>query len=86
MPRQFFPEPIFRNDALKCLTEIASLELEPEYDTKFQEMFFHIIPKLSEVQLPFDTPAGVEGARPSLRCPLRSVPMRMLRGGHSWPA
>ena len=47
---KFFPVPIFRNDALECLTEIGNLsDLDPEYDPLFQKLFSGFLGRLSEV-------------------------------------
>jgi exportin-1 len=45
---KFFPAKQFRSDALKCLTEIASLEIGEQYDQHFQQMFFTVVPKITE--------------------------------------
>ena len=48
--QKFFPVPVFRNDALECLTEIASLtDLDPTYDILFQTLFNEFIGKLGSV-------------------------------------
>lgn len=50
---KFFPEPMFRNDALDCLTEIGSLsDLEPQYDILFCQMFSGFLSRLNEIFTP----------------------------------
>lgn len=50
---KFFPEPIFRNDTLECLTEVGSLtDLEPEYDPLFRTLFAGFLTKLGAVFSP----------------------------------
>ncbi|KAL7553456.1 hypothetical protein ACHAWF_016738 [Thalassiosira exigua] len=50
---KFFPEPIFRNDALDCLTEIGSLtDLGPEYDPMFRKLFVGFLGRLNNVFSP----------------------------------
>jgi len=50
---KFFPEPMFRNEALDCLTEIGSLsDLEPQYDTLFCQMFASFLTRLNEIFTP----------------------------------
>mmetsp|Transcript_55895 Transcript_55895/g.118874 ORF Transcript_55895/g.118874 Transcript_55895/m.118874 type:complete len:1093 (-) Transcript_55895:163-3441(-) len=50
---KFFPEPMFRNDTLDCLTEIGSLaELEPEYDPIFQKLFGGFLAQLGNIFSP----------------------------------
>mmetsp|Transcript_51449 Transcript_51449/g.57458 ORF Transcript_51449/g.57458 Transcript_51449/m.57458 type:complete len:1095 (-) Transcript_51449:368-3652(-) len=47
---KFFPEPVFRNDALDCLTEIGTLQdLEPQYDPLFRHLFTTFLQKLRDV-------------------------------------
>jgi exportin-1 len=47
---KFFPEPLFRNEALDCLTEIGSLQdLEPQYDPLFRQMFTQFLTRLAEI-------------------------------------
>jgi len=47
---KFFPEPVFRNDALDCLTEIGTLQdLEPQYDPLFRQLFTTFLQKLRDV-------------------------------------
>jgi exportin-1 len=46
---RFFPEPLFRNDTLDCLTEIATLQdLNPphQYDPLFVQLFVEFLQKL----------------------------------------
>ena len=55
---KFFPTPVFRNDALECLTEIGNLsDLEPQYDPLFQKLFSGFLMRLGEVFSP-DTNLG----------------------------
>jgi exportin-1 len=50
---KFFPEPIFRNDALDCLTEIGTLQdLEPQYDPLFRQLFTSFLQRLNDVFSP----------------------------------
>lgn len=50
---KFFPEPIFRNDALECLTEIGSLtDLEPQYDPLFRKLFAGFLARIGEIFSP----------------------------------
>ena len=50
---KFFPEPIFRNDALDCLTEIGTLQdLEPQYDPLFRELFTSFLQRLADIFMP----------------------------------
>lgn len=50
---KFFPEPMFRNDTLDCLTEIGSLaDLEPEYDPTFRNLFSRFLTKLGNIFSP----------------------------------
>ena len=50
---KYFPEPMFRNDALDCLTEIGTLtDLEPEYDILFRELFVQFLQRLSGIFTP----------------------------------
>jgi exportin-1 len=50
---KFFPEPIFRNDALDCLTEIGTLQdLDPQYDPLFAELFTTFLQRLGDVFMP----------------------------------
>lgn len=47
---KFFPVPVFRNDALDCLTEIGNLsDLDPQYDALFQKLFTGFLVRLNEV-------------------------------------
>lgn len=48
---KFFPEPVFRNNALDCLTEIGSLQ-EAKYDTVFPQLFVTFLSRLSAVFSP----------------------------------
>lgn len=50
---KFFPEPLFRNYALDCLTEIGTLQdLEPQYDPLFRQLFMGFLHCLRNVFLP----------------------------------
>eukprot|EP00566_Odontella_aurita_P002334 CAMPEP_0113600474 /NCGR_PEP_ID=MMETSP0015_2-20120614/42722_1 /TAXON_ID=2838 /ORGANISM="Odontella" /LENGTH=1086 /DNA_ID=CAMNT_0000508725 /DNA_START=303 /DNA_END=3563 /DNA_ORIENTATION=- /assembly_acc=CAM_ASM_000160 len=50
---KFFPEPMFRNDALECLTEIGNLQdLDPQYNPLFQKLFAGFITQLGKVFSP----------------------------------
>eukprot|EP00529_Nitzschia_sp_RCC80_P003253 CAMPEP_0113445772 /NCGR_PEP_ID=MMETSP0014_2-20120614/3360_1 /TAXON_ID=2857 /ORGANISM="Nitzschia sp." /LENGTH=1090 /DNA_ID=CAMNT_0000336837 /DNA_START=1304 /DNA_END=4576 /DNA_ORIENTATION=+ /assembly_acc=CAM_ASM_000159 len=50
---KFFPEQMFRNDALDCLTEIGTLQdLEPQYDPLFRQLFMGFLQRLRDVFLP----------------------------------
>ncbi|KAL9178446.1 hypothetical protein ACHAXT_003776 [Thalassiosira profunda] len=47
---KFFPEPLFRNDTLDCLTEIGNLsDLGPEYDPLFRTMFNGFLERLGHI-------------------------------------
>ncbi len=47
---KFFPEPMFRNDTLDCLTEIGNLKgLEPQYDPLFRKLFSGFLQKLGGI-------------------------------------
>jgi len=48
---KFFPEPIFRNNALDCLTEIGNLQ-EPGYDNLFPQFFATFLSRLADVFSP----------------------------------
>jgi len=49
----FFPEPLFRNETLDCLTEIGGLaDLEPEYDPTFCKLFSSFLARLGNVFSP----------------------------------
>ena len=55
---KFFPEPMFRNDALDCLTEIGNLsDLEPQYDPIFRKLLIGFLQRLGEIFSP-DTNLG----------------------------
>mmetsp|Transcript_11902 Transcript_11902/g.18076 ORF Transcript_11902/g.18076 Transcript_11902/m.18076 type:complete len:1092 (+) Transcript_11902:405-3680(+) len=56
---KFFPEPMFRNDTLDCLTEIGSLsDLDPQqYDPLFRTLLKRFLVRLGEVFSP-DTDLG----------------------------
>ena len=50
---KFFPEPLFRNDTLDCLTEIGSLvDLDPEYDPIFCKLFSEFLARLRNIFSP----------------------------------
>ena len=50
---RFFPEPLFRNETLDCLTEIATLQdLDPQYDPLFRQVFVQFLQKLATVISP----------------------------------
>lgn len=50
---KFFPEPLFRNDALDCLTEIGTLQdLEPQYDPLFRQLFVTFLQRLGDIFTP----------------------------------
>lgn len=50
---KFFVVPMFRNDALECLTEIGSLsQLDPEYDPLFQDLFSNFLQRLGNIFSP----------------------------------
>ena len=47
---KFFPEPMFRNDTLDCLTEIGNLaDLEPQYDALFRKLFHGFLQRLHDM-------------------------------------
>ena len=49
---KFFPEPMFRNDTLDCLTEIGNLaDLEPQYDALFRKLFHGFLQRLHDMCL-----------------------------------
>jgi len=53
---KFFPEPLFRNEALDCLTEIGSLtDLEPQYDPLFRQLFSQFLTRLADIFHPEST-------------------------------
>eukprot|EP00934_Nitzschia_sp_Nitz4_P001594 Nitzschia sp. Nitz4//scaffold6_size259037//145946//149439//NITZ4_001085-RA/size259037-augustus-gene-0.296-mRNA-1//1//CDS//3329556926//1594//frame0 len=50
---KFFAEPMFRNYALDCLTEIGTLtDLEPQYDPLFRQLFTAFIQRLGDIFSP----------------------------------
>ena len=50
---KFFPEPLFRNDTLDCLTEIGSLtDLEPQYDPLFRKLLNLFLQRLGDIFSP----------------------------------
>eukprot|EP00562_Extubocellulus_spinifer_P009336 CAMPEP_0178498312 /NCGR_PEP_ID=MMETSP0696-20121128/15185_1 /TAXON_ID=265572 /ORGANISM="Extubocellulus spinifer, Strain CCMP396" /LENGTH=1087 /DNA_ID=CAMNT_0020126857 /DNA_START=606 /DNA_END=3869 /DNA_ORIENTATION=+ len=50
---KFFPEPMFRNDALECLTEIGNLtDLDAQYDPLFCKLFAGFITRLNGIFSP----------------------------------
>lgn len=47
---KFFPERLFRNDTLDCLSEIGSLsDLEPDYDPIFRKLFSGFLDRLRNI-------------------------------------
>jgi exportin-1 len=47
---KFFPAPMFRNEALDCLTEIGTLQgLDPQYDALFRQLFTGFLTNLSVI-------------------------------------
>ena len=59
MLNKFFPEPMFRNDTLDCLTEIGGLaDLEPEYDEVFRKLFVGFLSQLGRIFSPETDLAG----------------------------
>jgi len=48
---KFFPEPLFRNNTLDCLTEIGNLQ-EPRYDNLFPQFFATFLSRLGDVFSP----------------------------------
>ena len=55
---KFFPEPMFRNEALDCLTEIGGLS-DPNFDSVFPQFFTTFLSRLSEI---FTPQTNLEGA------------------------
>ena len=50
---KFFPEPMFRNDTLDCLSEVGSLaDLEPQYDPLFRKLFSGFLSRLGNIFSP----------------------------------
>ena len=50
---KFFPAPLFRNEALECLTEIGGLQdLEPQYDPLFRQLFSTFLTRLADIFSP----------------------------------
>jgi len=50
---KFFPAPIFRNETLDCLAEIANLtDLDPQYDTLFRKLWIGFLARLGEIFSP----------------------------------
>lgn len=50
---KFFPEPVFRNEALDCLSEIGTLtDLDPQYDPLFRQLFAGFLVRLSDIFSP----------------------------------
>ena len=49
---KFFPAPLFRNEALDCLTEIGSLEIESQYDEMFRSLFAMFLTRLKDIFSP----------------------------------
>jgi exportin-1 len=47
---KFFAAPLFRNEALDCLTEIGTLQgLDPQYDQLFRNLFSSFLTRLGEI-------------------------------------
>ena len=47
---KFFAAPVFRNEALDCLTEIGTLQgLDPQYDVLFRQLFTSFLTRLADV-------------------------------------
>lgn len=47
---KYFPEPMFRNYTLECLTEIGTLtDLEPQYDPLFRKFFGGFLVRLKDI-------------------------------------
>jgi len=51
---KYLPVPMFRNDALACLTEIAGLDIGPAYNTHFEQLFTIVTAQLTST-LPAET-------------------------------
>lgn len=49
---KLFPQPAYRNTALQCLTEVASLTVGPEYDHHFNSLYRYFITQLQTVLPP----------------------------------
>ena len=49
---KFFGEPVFRNNALLCLTEVGSLAVSEQYDPYFQKLFGIVMNILETAVLP----------------------------------
>lgn len=45
---KFLPNPHYRNVTLACLTEIASLIIEPQYDSKFVQVYHNVMDIISK--------------------------------------
>lgn len=51
--KKFFPEQLFRNDTIDCLTEIATLQdLDPQYDPLFRQLFTIFLQQLNTIMTP----------------------------------
>jgi exportin-1 len=51
--QKFFPEQLFRNDTIDCLTEIATLQdLDPQYDPLFRQLFTIFLQQLNTIMTP----------------------------------
>mmetsp|Transcript_6441 Transcript_6441/g.15770 ORF Transcript_6441/g.15770 Transcript_6441/m.15770 type:complete len:1079 (-) Transcript_6441:407-3643(-) len=51
---KYLPVPMFRNDSLACLTEIAGLDIGPAYNSHFEQLFVIVTTQLA-TSLPSDT-------------------------------
>jgi len=50
---KYFPVPMFRNEALDCLAEIANLtDIDPQYDPSFRKLWLGFLLRLGEVFSP----------------------------------
>jgi len=50
---RFFPQPMYRNEVLNCLTEIGTLQdLEPSYDPVFRKLLSSFLTRLGEIFSP----------------------------------
>jgi exportin-1 len=51
--QKFFPEQLFRNDTIDCLTEIATLQdLDPQFDPLFRQLFTIFLQQLNTIMTP----------------------------------
>jgi exportin-1 len=60
---RFFEQPEFRNVTLKCLTEIGTLQVGPEYDQKFVFLFNATMTSINKL-LPFQTGKFIDSPFP----------------------